>query len=122
MGRLVLIMEILSNFISIYCSISFIAGEMLMLAILSIVAMCKAKEPKNKIRFYVTKNNRYFNYLQLWIGKPKWVENYDSWVSSSVYVHCICNEYSFKYYKLNPEDFDDMKVGEIREVFINLED
>ena len=115
-------MEILSNFISIYCSISFIVGEMLMLAILSIVAMCKAKEPKNKIRFYVTKNNGYFNYLQLWIGKPKWVENYDSWVSSSVYVHCICNEYLFKYYKLNPEDFDDMKVGEIREVFINLED
>ena len=42
------------------------------------------KEQRNKVRFYVTKNNRYFNYLQLWIGKPKWVENYDSWVSSSV--------------------------------------
>ena len=29
---------------------------------------------------------------------------------------------AFKKFGLNPDDFADMKVGEIREVFINLED
>ena len=120
MGRLVLIIEELINFGSFYYFVALIFDIILILLCIKIII--KNIKVKNKVRFYVTKNNRYFNYLQLWIGKPKWVENYDSWVSSSVYVHCICNEYSFKYYKLNPEDFDDMKVGEIREVFINLED
>ena len=42
-------MEILSNFISIYCFISFVIGAMFMLAILSIAAMGKDKEPRNKV-------------------------------------------------------------------------
>ena len=120
MGRLVLIIAELIYLGSFYYFVALIFDIMLILLCIKIII--KNIKVKNNVHFYVTKNNRYFNYLQLWIGKPKWVENYDSWVSNSVYVHCICNEYSFKYYKLNPEDFDDMKVGEIREVFINLED
>ena len=75
MGRLILIMEILSNFISIYCFIAFVIGAVFMLVMLSIAAMGKVKEPRNKVRFFVEK-----------------------------------------------DDFADMKEGEIREVFINLED
>ena len=38
------------------------------------------------------------------------------------YVQCICSAPYFYRYNLNPDDFADMKVGEIREVFLNLED
>ena len=48
-------MEILNNFASIYCYISFVIGAVFMLAMLSIAAMGKVKEPRNKVRFYVTK-------------------------------------------------------------------
>lgn len=115
-------MEILSNFISIYCLITFIVGAGFMLAMHSIAVMGKVEEPRNKVRFFVTKDSNYTNRLKLWLGKPEWSENVVSWISRSKYVHFICNDYYFEFYKLNPDDFADMEEGEIREVFINLED
>ena len=46
-------MEILSNFISIHCLISFVIGAVLMLVALAIAAMAKDDEPRNKVHFYV---------------------------------------------------------------------
>ena len=46
-------METLSNFSSIYCFITFVMGAVFMLAMLSVVAMGKVKESRNKVRFYV---------------------------------------------------------------------
>ena len=116
-------MEILSNFASIYCYISFIIGAVLMLLSLAIVAMSKDNEPRNNVRFFVTKDNSVFNDdLKLWLGKPEWDKNIVLWITHSRYVHYICNNYYFEGYKLNPDDFADMKEGEIREVFLNLED
>ena len=115
-------METLSNFASIYCFITFIVGAGFMLAMYSIAAMGKTKEPRNKVRFFITKDSNYTNRLKLWLGKPEWSENVVSWISRSKYVHFICNDYYFEFYKLNPEDFADIKEGEIREVFLNLED
>ena len=115
-------MEILSNFSSIYCFIAFVIGAVFMLTIYSIEAMGKVKEPRNKVRFFVTKENNYSNRVLLWLGKPEWDKNIVSWIARSRYVHYICNDYNFEFYKLNPQDFADMKEGEIREVFINLED
>ena len=116
-------MEILSNFASIYCYISFVIGAVFMLASLAIVAMSKDNEPRNNVRFFVTKDNSVFNDdLKLWLGKPEWDKNIVSWITHSRYVHYICNNYYFEGYKLNPADFADMKEGEIREVFLNLED
>ena len=40
-------METLNNFASIYCFITFVIGAMFMLAMLSIAAMGKDKEPRN---------------------------------------------------------------------------
>ena len=80
------------------------------------------REPRNKVRFFITRDSNYTNRLKLWLGKPEWSENVVSWISRSKYVHFICNDYYFEFYKLNPEDYADMKEGEIREVFINLED
>ena len=48
-------MEILSNFISIYCLITFIIGAVFMLAMLSIAAMGKDDEP-TKIKLIIEKD------------------------------------------------------------------
>ena len=100
-------MEILNNFASIYCYISFVIGAVLMLVALAIVAMSKDDEPRNKVRFFVEKeiSNSYFLYIENKGG-----------------MCYICSNDFFKKFGLNPDDFADMKVGEIREVFLNLED
>ena len=100
-------MEILSNFISIYCYISFVVGAVLMLVALAIAAMGKDNEPRNKVRCFVEKeiSNSYF----LYIGNKRGM--------------CyICSNNFFKKFGLNPDDFADMKEGQLREVFINLEE
>lgn len=115
-------METLSNFSSIYCFIAFIIGALFMLTILSIAAMGKTKEPRNKVRFFVTRDNDdgFRNPPVLWIGVPK----KDSvWWSVTETAKAIAfSEEGFKHCGLNYEDFFNMKEGEIREVFINLED
>ena len=80
-------MEILSNFVSIYCLITFIVGAGFMLAMYSIAAMGKEKEPRNKVRFFVTQNYG-VHCLKLWMGKPELNEKL-SWVSRLDTVHFI---------------------------------
>lgn len=101
-------MEILGNFISIYCLITFIVGAGFMLAMYSIAAMGKEKEPRNKVRFFVQKSN---NVRALCLYNTKTRTHYK-----------IAYGGFLKEFGLNPEDFADMKEGEIREVFLNLED
>ena len=116
-------METLSNLASIYCYISFVIGAVLMLVALAIAAMGKDNdEQRNKVRFFVTRDYRCFNNLQLWLGRPKWDKNDRLWIAHSPCVISLSLVHSFKYFKLNPDDFADMKGGEIREVFLNLED
>ena len=78
-----------------------------MLATLSIAAMGKDDVPRNKVRFFVERviSDNYFLYIN---GKDK--------------QYPLASERLFKDFGLNPEDFADMKEGEIREVFLNLED
>ena len=101
-------MEILNNFASIYCYISFVIGAVLMLVALAIAAMGKDYEPRNKVRFFVKKQTSecYLLYLK---GKGN-------------LRYFIVQDSFFKEFGLNQEDFSDMKDDEIREVFINLED
>ena len=102
-------MEILSNFISIYCYISFIIGAVIMLVSLSIAAMGKDYEPRNKVRFFVkaVRDDMYWLYI-----KNK---------KSNISFIGLDEDFN-NLWGLNPDDFADMKKGEIREVFINLED
>ena len=110
-------MEILSNFISIYCFITFIFGAVFMLIAVCVVAMGKVKEPRNKVHFYVTK---FGNSLALWFGKPQY--NSYGFESNEITVIILAYKPRFKDFGLNPDNFTDMKKGEIREVFLNLED
>ena len=115
-------MEILNNFSSIYCFIAFVIGAVFMLAMLSIAAMGKVKEPKNKVRFYVTRDDEdgFRNPPVLWVGVPK--KNSVWWNVTETSKPLAFSEEGFKYYGLNYEDFFNIKAGGIREVFINLED
>ena len=124
-------MEILNNFSSIYCFIAFVIGAMFMLAMLSIAAMGKDDEPRNKVRFFVTRNLR--GKLNLYLNKPRRNNNLRSWYYYSFYDHKgnrlkwasvrIVEEEFFKDFGLNPDDFQDLKwEDEPVEVFINLED
>ena len=101
-------MEILSNFISIYCFITFIVGAGFMLVMHSIAAMGKVIEPRNNVRFFVKKQTSE-NYLLYLKGKGK-------------LHYFIVQDSFFKEFGLNPDDFADMKDDEIREVFLDLED
>lgn len=72
-----------------------------------LVVHCKDNEPKNKVRFFVERISH--DYYSLCIkGKYR--------------LHVIITELSFSDFGLNTDDFTDMKNGEIREVFLNLED
>ena len=99
-------MEILNNFSSIYCFIAFVIGALFMLAMLSIAAMGKVKEPRNKVRFFVERviSDNYVLYIE---GKNR--------------LYSIASARLFENFGLNPDDFADMKEGEIRYVFLNLE-
>ena len=118
-------MEILSNFISIYCLIAFIVGAGFMLAMYSIAAMGKSKEQRNKVRFFVVceeeGNYNYGSRLQLWLRRPIWDEYHKFWKTNNHTARQLGFEFNFRDYGLNKKDFEDMKEGEIREVFINLE-
>ena len=86
-----------------------------------VVAMGKDKEPRNKVRFYVTCELNYCGEIihTLWLGKPYYTK--DKRFASGIWSRILAVNNSFVGYNLNHSDFEDMKNGEIREVFINLE-
>ena len=82
-------------------------GAALLLVLFCIGDMVKDKEPRNNVRFFVEKE--VFNSYFLYIGNKD--------------VMCyICSNDFFKKFGLNPDDFADMNEGQLREVFINLEE
>lgn len=77
----------------------------------------------NKVHFYVTceVNNRGEILRNLWFAKPIYTED-KRFVPDKVKRSHILDFGLFVLYKLNYSDFEDMKNGEIREVFLNMED
>ena len=111
-------MEILSNFSSAYCFISFILGALFMLTILSIAAMGKVQEPINKVHFYVARDMD--GILFLYMGKP--IRSTSEFLSSD-YGRLINSSRHFSKYGLNENDYAYLKwEDEPVEVFINMED
>ena len=106
----------------VYFIIGFIVGAVLMLVALAIAAMGKDDEPRNKVHFYVTCELNYRGEIirTLWLGKPYYTK--DKRFASDIRSRILAINGSFVGYNLNYSDFEDMKDGEIREVFINLED
>lgn len=79
-----------------------------------------SKSSRNNVHFYVTceLNHRGEIIYTLWIGEPYCTE-YKGFISDAWSSMLAVNE-SFVLYNLNYSDFKDMKIGEIKEVFINL--
>ena len=102
-------MEILNNFASIYCFITFVLGAMFMLAFIIIAAMSKTQEPKNNVHFYVEKVHKDCYHLVI---KTKTKKTRSVLFASK----------DFEEFGLNSDDFYTMKDGEVREVFLNFED
>ena len=102
-------MEILNNFASIYCYISFVIGAMIMLVVLAIAAMGKDDEPRNKVRFFVkaVRNDMYWLYIKDKKGNISFIG---------------LDEDFNNLWGLNPDDFTDMQKGAIREVYLDLKD
>ena len=102
-------MEILNNFSSIYCFITFIIGAVFMLTIYSIEAMGKSKEPRNKVRFFVkaVRDDMYWLYIKDKKGNISFIG---------------LDEDFNNLWGLNPDDFADMKKGEVREVYLDFGD
>lgn len=109
-------MEILNNFNLIYFFITFVIIEVFIFFILFTIL----KKPKNKVKFFVVKQSGVYS-LRLFLGKPIWNKNTLSWISDKHNVKLLATNFTFEYYNLNPADFDNMKIGEIKEVFLNLE-
>lgn len=113
-------MEILNNFISIYCFIAFVIGAVFMLTVLSIVAMGKVKEPRNNVHFYVARDID--GDLWLYLGKPE-RRRYNFINSYATCGTLMVNERHFKGFGLNLDDFKNLKwEDEPVEVSVNMED
>ena len=102
-------METLRNFSSIYCFITFIIGAVFMLIMLTIAAMGKVKEPRNKVRFFVkaVRDDMYWLYIKDKKGNISFIG---------------LDEDFNNLWGLNPDDFADMKKGEVREVYLDFGD
>ena len=93
-----------------------------MLVALAIAAMGKDDEPRNKVRFFVAReqDNNYDN-LWLYIGYPKREE--DSWKDVECKALRILPSHAFHKYDIDPDNFKDLKwEDEPVEVFVNMED
>ena len=111
-------MEILSNFSSAYCFISFILGALFMLTMLCIAAMGKVQEQCNNVHFYVARDS--YGILFLYMGKP--IRATSEFLSSD-YGRLINSSRHFSKYGLNENDYAYLKwEDEPVEVFINMED
>ena len=78
----------------------------------------------NKVHFYVTCEVNYHHggiIRTLWFGKPIYTED-KKFVPDKAKRSHILDILPSASYKLNYFDFDDMKEGEIREVFLSTED
>ena len=93
----------------IACIISFVVGAILMMCAIGMVAIQKDDEPRNKVRFFVkaVRDDMYWLYIKDKKGNISFIG---------------LDEDFNNLWGLNPDDFADMKKGEVREVFINLED
>lgn len=91
----------------IACIISFVVGAMLMMCAIAVVAIQKDKEPRNKVRFFIRRIS-IDRFILTILNK----EGY-----------CVLSDYvRFQDWNLYKKDFEDLEIGERKELILNLED
>ena len=110
--------------ILLICIGFFILLFIIIFIIQSIKIRNLSTKPRNRVRFFVTKERNICEVsLILWMGTPKWDNKRGVWVPSSMHNHYLSSGDRFlEEFNIDPNDFTDMKECEIREVFINLKD
>ena len=111
-------MEILNNFSMIYCFVSFVIGSVFMLAMMSIAAIVKDKEPSDKVHFYVARDKN--GELFLYMGKPfRGIHRFHPHKNGCI----ITSDDDLSNFGLNKNDYSNLKWEDKPvEVFINTED
>ena len=111
-------MEILNNFSMIYCFVSFVIGSVFMLAMMSIAAIVKDKEPMNNVHFYVARDKN--GELFLYMGKPfRGINKFHPYQNGCI----ITSDDDLSNFGVNKDDYANLKwEDEPVEVFLNLED
>ena len=89
------------------CFISFVVGAMIMMCAIGLMSCQKDKKPRNKVCFFVGK-----------VESDKFALLLRDKLDATV----IAESRDFIKYGINIANFADMKDGEVREVFLNLED
>ena len=109
-------MEILNNFSMIYCFVSFVIGSVFMLAMMSIAAIVKDKEPSDKVHFYVARDKN--GELFLYMGKPfRGINKFHPYQNGCI----ITSNDDLSNFGLNKDDYANLKwEDEPVEVFLNL--
>lgn len=91
----------------IACIISFVFGAIMMLFAVAIAAMAKEREPRNKVRFFIRRIS-IDRFILTILNK----EGY-----------CVLSNYvRFQDWNLYKKDFEDLEIGERKELILNLED
>ena len=111
-------MEILNNFSMIYCFVSFVIGSVFMLAMMSIAAIVKDKEPSDKVHFYVARDKN--GELFLYMGKPfRGIDRFHPHKNGCI----VTSDNYFFNFGLNKDDYSNLKWEDKPvEVFVNTED
>ena len=101
------------------CIISFIIGALAMFCAIGLMSYQKDKKPRNKVRFFVTRDIS--GILELWFGFPCKTGKY--YFSHSPTTKLLEHGDSIREFGLKPSKYDRLMFndGPI-EVFLNLED
>ena len=101
------------------CIVSFIVGAVGMLCAIGLMSYQKDKKPQNKVHFYVARDKN--GSLWLYMGKPVRCNNEFSCNLDNNYAEFMCEDYSFKFFGLNENDYKDLKwEDEPVEVFVSI--
>ena len=89
-----------------------------MLVVLAIAAMGKDDEPRNKVHFYVARDNN--GELFLYMGKPfRGIDRFHSYKNGCI----VTSDNYFFNFGLNKDDYSNLKWEDKPvEVFVNMED
>ena len=108
------------NILLIYIGF-FILLFIIIFIIQSIKIRNLSTKPRNKVRFFVTKDSDYYYHPILWIGLPRRGEH--AWCKDKNATPLAINKESFKDFGINIDDYKNLRwEDEPVEVFLNLED
>lgn len=91
----------------IACIISFVVGALIMMCAIGLMSYQKDKKPRNKVRFFIRRIS-IDRFILTILNK----EGY-----------CVLSDYVlFQDWNLYEKDFEDLEIGERKELILNLED